>query len=257
MAPPTERCAEIVKLYYKTGSPKTVIREMQKLYPHEEKLTRQQIHRTVKRFEVTGSVTDARHHNTGRPRSSRCAGNIQQIEEIIESTPQTSIRKVLGNITNRPSKASVQRILKFDLKLIPYKMSVMQHLKDTDIEARLRFADWVKLNDGLIKHVWFSDEAHFYLNGQINKQNCRFWGKEKPDIYLEKPLHGDKVTVWAALSSDGIIGPFFYENEDGDTVTVNSERYIKLMKSKFLPTLRRRGIDVFNRTEPHHTPLIV
>ena len=237
MALPTERSAEVVKLYYKTGSPITVIREIQKLYPHEEKLTRQQIHRIVKRFELTGSVIDARRHNAGRPRSARCSENIQQVEEFIDSTPQTSIRKVLGNITNKPSKSSVQRILKFDLNLIPYKISVMQHLKDSDIEARLKFANWVKLNEGVINQVWFSDEAHFYLNGQVNKQNCRFWGKEKPDVYLEKPLHGDKVTVWVALSSEGIIGPFFYEDDNGDTANVNSERYLKLMNAKFIPAV--------------------
>lgn len=34
------------------------------------------------------------------------------------------------------------------------------------------------------------------------------------DFYEERPLHSQKVTVWATLSSAGIIGPFFYK-EDG------------------------------------------
>ena len=26
---------------------------------------------------------------------------------------------------------------------------------------------------------WFSEEAHFYLNAQVNKQKCRSWGSEQ------------------------------------------------------------------------------
>lgn len=63
---------------------------------------------------------------------------------------------------------------------------------------------------------------------------------------MEKPLNCQKVTVWAALSSRGIIGPFFFEDTEGDTVTVNSERYLKLMKSKFLPALRRKVVNLDN-----------
>ena len=32
---------------------------------------------------------------------------------------------------------------------------------------------------------WFSDEARFYLNAQVNKKNCRYGGSEKPNIYIE------------------------------------------------------------------------
>jgi hypothetical protein len=53
-------------------------------------------------------------------------------------------------------------------------------------------------------------------------------------------LNCEKVTVWAALSSRGIIGPLFFKDTEGKAVTVNSERYLKLMKCKFLPALRRK-----------------
>ena len=38
------------------------------------------------------------------------------------------------------------------------------------------------------------------------------------------PLHPEKVTVYCALWSEGVIRPHF-ENEDETIVTVNSERY--------------------------------
>ena len=59
----------------------------------------------------------------------------------------------------------------------------------------------------------FLDEAHFYLNVQVNKKNCPFWVSEKTNIYIKKPLHGDKLTVWAAISAKGIICPFFVGDE--------------------------------------------
>ena len=140
MASPQIRCAKVVKLYYTSRSPITVIREMQKLYPEEERFTRQQVHRIVRRFEQTGSVIDGRQKNSGRPRSARSSENVHDVKATIEETPQVSITKVLGNITNHTSKYSVHRMLQFDLKLFPYPLSVMQHLKETDIESRLLFA---------------------------------------------------------------------------------------------------------------------
>ena len=98
-------------------------------------------------------------------------------------------------------------------------------------------------NSDIVNDVWFSGVAHFYLNAEINKKNSRHWGTEKPDYHLEKQLHSKKVTVWAAMSSHGIIGPFFFEDEDGVVETINSVRYLNVLKGKFMPALRRRSID--------------
>ncbi|GFV97824.1 hypothetical protein TNCV_2021391 [Trichonephila clavipes] len=50
-----------------------------------------------------------------------------------------------------------------------------------------------------------SDEAHFWLNGYVNKQNCRIWSDANPQVYVETPLHSDKLTVWCALWAGGIL----------------------------------------------------
>ncbi|GFX75223.1 putative DD41D transposase [Trichonephila clavipes] len=52
---------------------------------------------------------------------------------------------------------------------------------------------------------WTSDEAHFWLNGYVNKQNCRFWSEANPQVYVETPLHPEKLTVWCALWAGGIL----------------------------------------------------
>ena len=95
--------------------------------------------------------------------------------------------------------------------ITPYRISIMQHLKPSDIQARMDFALWAdEQTQNFWNNVWFSDEDHFHLSSEVNKQNIRFGGSEKPDLYVEKPLHNEKVTAWAALSANGIIGPFFF-----------------------------------------------
>ena len=75
------------------------------------------------------------------------------------------------------------------------------------------------------KKIIFSDEAHFDLGGYVNKQNCRIWDTENPHAYIEKPMHPKRVTDWCRFWSRGIIERFFFENEQGEAVTVNGDRY--------------------------------
>ncbi|GFS50824.1 hypothetical protein TNCV_4847391 [Trichonephila clavipes] len=55
------------------------------------------------------------------------------------------------------------------------------------------------------KRILFSDEAHFWLNAYVNKQNCRIWSEANPQVYVETPLHPEKLTVWCALWAGGIL----------------------------------------------------
>ncbi|GFV37495.1 hypothetical protein TNCV_4968371 [Trichonephila clavipes] len=50
-----------------------------------------------------------------------------------------------------------------------------------------------------------SDETHFWLNGYVNKQNCRIWSEANPQVYVETPLRPEKLTVWCALWAGGIL----------------------------------------------------
>ncbi|GFW31830.1 hypothetical protein TNCV_5040001 [Trichonephila clavipes] len=50
-----------------------------------------------------------------------------------------------------------------------------------------------------------SDEVHFWLNGYVNKQNCRIWSEANPQVYVETPLHPEKLTVWCVLWAGGIL----------------------------------------------------
>ncbi|GFY07147.1 hypothetical protein TNCV_276941 [Trichonephila clavipes] len=59
------------------------------------------------------------------------------------------------------------------------------------------------LDNGLILEV--RDEAHFWFNGYVNKQNCRILSEANPQVYVETPLHPEKLTVWCALWAGGIL----------------------------------------------------
>ncbi|GFU22034.1 hypothetical protein TNCV_405841 [Trichonephila clavipes] len=72
------------------------------------------------------------------------------------------------------------------------------------------FVEWAQNEIAVVpdfqKRILFSDEAHFWLNGYVNKQNCRIWSEANPQVYVETPLHPEKLTVWCALWAGGIIG---------------------------------------------------
>ena len=80
-------------------------------------------------------------------------------------------------------------------------------------EQRLQIVQLYYENSRSVKNVFralrssilFSDEAHFLLNGYVNKQNCRIWDEEKPEEIQELPLHPEKTTVWCGLWAGGII----------------------------------------------------
>ena len=100
--------------------------------------------------------------------------------------------------------------------------------------------DMFKENEDLTLII--NNEAHFHLNGTVNRQNLQYWASENPREIHQRPLHSPKVTVWWGLGKCGIFGPFFFE-EGKETATVTSDRYIRMFENCFLSELRRRGIN--------------
>jgi hypothetical protein len=45
----------------------------------------------------------------------------------------------------------------------------------------------------------------------------------------KQPLRLSKVTVWCEVGTFGIVGPFFFENDNGATVKVTAEQYVAMM----------------------------
>ena len=122
----------------------------------------------------------------------------------------------------------------------------MQELKLHDHLARRRFGEWsqneIVIDPDFHERFLFSDEAHFWLNSYVNKQNCRIWSEDNPQVYVETPLHPEKLVAWFALWTGGIIGPYFFKNDAGQNVTVNSDRYRAMITDFFIPQLNNHDI---------------
>lgn len=185
----------------------------------------------VKSFRNTGNVTRRRNEV---PRPVRSRENVEAVRASMLRSPRRSARKhasALG-ISDR----SLRRILHNDLHFHPYKLATAQELSERDFDSRRNACVALLENVPEDAIVFYSDEAHFHLSGYVNKQNMRYWAANNPRELHQRPLHSPKVTVWCAISSVGIVGPWFFE-ENQLTVTVNSNRYVSMLQDFFLPRL--------------------
>ncbi|GFU96229.1 transposable element Tc3 transposase [Trichonephila clavipes] len=114
-------------------------------------------------------------------------------------------------------------------------------IHQNDHQARRRFVEWAQNGIAVVpdfhKRILFSDEAHFWLNGYVNKQNCRIWSEANPQVYVETPLHPEKL--FGALY--GLVGSFF-KNDEGHNVTVNGNRYRAMITNFFIPELNNHDV---------------
>ena len=173
------------------------------------------IREIVSKFKSTGSVKDQHRGISGRPRSARNGANIEKLEASFEEDLAMSNHKRAQAVDINP--ASVWRIARKDVKLKAFKIQNVQNLSADDKIKRLEmcrmFDAKMSQNSNWIKNVWFSDEAHFYLECGMNSQNYRIWATTKPDSVNQRPLYSTKCTAWCAISATGIIGPFWFEDE--------------------------------------------
>ncbi|GFX37144.1 transposable element Tc3 transposase [Trichonephila clavipes] len=153
-----------------------------------------------------------------------------------------------GEVTKTTPEAAPQAIVMTSFKGLQYRtkssIPVVEILKK-ERKYRRRFVEWAQNEIAVVpdfhKRILFSDEAHFWLNGYVNKQNCRIWSEDNPQVYVETPLHPEKLTVWCALWAGKIIGPYFKNNECHN-VTVNGDRYRAMITNFFIPELNNHDV---------------
>ncbi|GFT89328.1 putative DD41D transposase [Trichonephila clavipes] len=84
--------------------------------------------------------------------------------------------------------------------------------------------------------------SHALLVEWLRQQNCRIWSEANPQVYVETPLHPEKLTVWCTLWAGGIIGAYFFKNDEGHNVTVNGDRYRAMITNFFIPELNNHDV---------------
>ena len=170
--------------------------------------------------------------------------NIAVVRETIERSSHRSARR--HSVSLGLSEASVRRILHKDLHFYPYQSPVTHVPHERDYVNRVNFCQTflqlINQNQELVNNLLMSDEAHFHLSGFVNKQNFRYWSATNPIELYERPLHRSKVTVWCAISSFGIIGPYFFEDERERAVIVTGPHYVHVLENFLVPELARHPV---------------
>lgn len=237
---------EILDIYIRNN--KNVLqtwRDLRPIYGQRDRPTQANIRLLMKKFDETFSLCDVPRVNYIR--SVRSNENIAAVEDSVADDPNTSIRHRAQELGLTYS--STWNILHKDLALKAYKIKLVQKLEWHDHPRRRTFANWaldkLKADPHFYRKIIFSDEAHFWLNGYVNKQNMRYWDKEQPQQVLETPLHPEKITVWCGLHAEGVLGPYFFRNAAGANVTVNAERYRDMLDGWFFPNVATHELDDF------------
>jgi hypothetical protein len=139
----------------------------------------------------------------------------------------------LGSIINN-------RIIQEDVKLFPYRIQMQQALVKANKARRVDFCSNFKIffeyNAAVLQSIWFSDEAHFHLNGYVNRQNMLLWASQHLHNIMETPLHPQKCTVWCTLSTSGGVGPMFFDD------TVTADCYLHVLQEEFFLFLQGMGV---------------
>jgi len=187
-------------------------------------INRKFIFRTIKRLNETGSVDDRK--RSGQCRSVRTPRRIKAVRARVRRNPRQSQRKLTTQIG--ASRSTIQRIIKEDLELTPYKRRKVHGLTMQQRRTRLeRSKALLQRHDFCdVERIVFSDEKLFLIEEHFNAQNDRVYAAAFEDIpervrtvqRFQKP---GSVMVWGTVSSRGKFPLVFVE----PGVKVNAVHY--------------------------------
>ena len=224
----------ILKNYYlQKHKIKQVQRLFHRKFPNVTVPAKFAIQQIVKKFDEIGSVMDA--PRSGRPKSVTTPDNLELVALEVVADPSQSTRHRSSEL--HISRRSLQRIL-HELKLHPYIPRLVQCLNDDDHDRRSQFCEIFlsQLADDplLINKILWTDEACFKLNGHVNRHNAVYWSDVNPHLTIAQELNLPGVTVWAGITSNGLVGPYFFDG------TVTGERYLNLLNKTVWPVISIR-----------------
>lgn len=210
------------------------------------KWTRRGLDHLIKKIDSYGSIK--RTTGSGRSRSVRSDEAIAEVADLVQSQddqPRThlSVRQIAREMGM--SRASVHRVVAFDLKLKCLKRERAQQLTDANQSARLVRSRLLlkKYPSHAVKFIWFSDEKLFTVDAPSNPQNDRLYVQpsvKKREVSASRllrtrPTFSKSVMVSVAVSSMGCSQIHFLE----PGVKINGEYYRNVvLKEMLLPDIR-------------------
>ena len=101
-----------------------------------------------------------------------------------------------------------------------------------------RSAEMTMFNTDMTTVKAFNKNGDIYVIAQHELwREFRYWSNGNSQEIHEKPLHSLKVTVSCMVLSFAIIGPYFFEDAKGETVTVIGEHYVHMLENLLAPYL--------------------
>jgi hypothetical protein len=166
----TEERAAMVRLFSKFDN----AHEVQRQWKHHFDTTPPAVSTILavnQRFDETGSVEDL--HRSGRPTTILTEEKLEEIQEMVTTNPNLSVRQ--GSAQAGIRKSSYHAAMT-TLHLKPYHPTLIVDLNEDDFDRRSQFCEiWLekfKNDPHLIDHIFWSDEARFNRNEAVNRHNC-------------------------------------------------------------------------------------
>lgn len=221
---------EIVGLYYQNGSSYNCAAQRFNEAHAGANVHRTYVQRLLQKFTATGSVCNRKHDR-------QCQVTNEEMEVVIlgevEANKQQSVRALAQNVNI--SRTSVHRIL-HKHKYHPYRFQLVHELNEDDSDRRLQFCEDMsqKLIDtpDLLQNICFSDECAFFLNGAVNRHNCRLWSDSNPhefrEVHTQRP---EKINIWIGIYGNHILGPFLLPPN------LNGEYYLDFLRNTVEPLI--------------------
>lgn len=230
-----EERVEVILICGRQGyTHRDVADEFNRRHPQREQIAQSTVTRLLQKFKKTGSVCDA--SRSGRPNTTT-EKEEETILAKVYASPKKSVRRTTKELGLPRTK--IQRVLKKH-HFHPYKMQLLQKLNEDDPDRRLEMCEWLlqehHQDTDFLSSIMFSDEANFYVKGEVNRHNLRYWCDENPHWFDDmKQQGGDRIMVWCGLWKDKIFGPYFF---DGN---VTSEIYLTMLRDSLIPDLDQFG----------------
>lgn len=221
---------QIIELFFGNNScANTAVQLFNQQHPNNN-VDRRYVLELVRKFRQTGAVTNKKRDNERPVRNE--AVEVAVLGHVAVD-PTLSTRQLAA--VSGVSRTTIQRILK-QHKFHPYKIILSHELNEDDFDRRSQFCELASErtinNPNFLFNICFSDECSFFLNGIVNRQNCRYWSDAHPRIFHEVHTQNpQKLNVWCGIFGDRIVGPFFI---DGN---LTGETYLRLLEDHIDPML--------------------
>lgn len=186
-----------------------------------------QIKTWMEKLFTTGSLLDTR--RGGRP--SERGDMADEVDESVQLNPRLSIRKRSEQLGI--GKSTLHTVIKKDLGYKPFKSVKVQYLAHDDLELRIQCCQNILNrydNARRQQQLFFSDECAIYGDGK--NMNSYFWSKQNPHFWEQIQQHPPSVMIWAAMSGDHLIGPFFIAK------SITADVYLEMLRTQFIPALQ-------------------